>query len=245
MAVSLTSSLSSSPYWMSLPPGPAPEGITDKIFQISKSITEYHICPDLKVDISKIGKQTFNVDTFKPMTGIVGLDGISWVSDLNWLGWVSLETKSVRSSLVQILGQGTEVQVLLQSVKHCDLKYVHMQYSLIICLFLSWVYKNATVSLINPNSAVYPPQWRLWTLWRPTLRCWGESSTSMPWRGWCLDPITLKSVWTPCTEVLYIYCRSLNLSADCCMIPQVPLLTMICVLVMPCLNVCAIALATR
>uniref|UniRef100_A0A673YC53 Phosphoglucomutase 1 n=1 Tax=Salmo trutta TaxID=8032 RepID=A0A673YC53_SALTR len=50
--------------------GPAPEGITDKIFQISKSITEYHICPDLKVDISKIGKQTFNVDTFKPMTGI-------------------------------------------------------------------------------------------------------------------------------------------------------------------------------
>ncbi|XP_051563157.1 phosphoglucomutase-1-like [Myxocyprinus asiaticus] len=48
--------------------GPAPEGITDKIFQISKSLQEYHICPELKVDISTIGKQTFEVDTFKPFT---------------------------------------------------------------------------------------------------------------------------------------------------------------------------------
>ncbi|KAK9973344.1 hypothetical protein ABG768_024080 [Culter alburnus] len=48
--------------------GPAPEGITDKIFQISKSLQEYHICPELKVDLSKIGKQTFEVDTFKPFT---------------------------------------------------------------------------------------------------------------------------------------------------------------------------------
>ncbi|ROL48879.1 Phosphoglucomutase-1 [Anabarilius grahami] len=51
--------------------GPAPEGITDKIFQISKSLQEYHICPELKVDFSKIGKQTFEVDTFKPFT-VVG-----------------------------------------------------------------------------------------------------------------------------------------------------------------------------
>lgn len=52
-------------------PGPAPEGITDKIFQISKSLQEYHICPELKVDLSTIGKQTFEVDTFKPFTGII------------------------------------------------------------------------------------------------------------------------------------------------------------------------------
>ncbi|XP_051986240.1 phosphoglucomutase-1-like [Xyrauchen texanus] len=48
--------------------GPAPEGITDNIFQISKSLQEYHICPELKVDLSTIGKQTFEVDTFKPFT---------------------------------------------------------------------------------------------------------------------------------------------------------------------------------
>ena len=51
--------------------GPAPEGITNKIYEVSKSLQEYHICPDLKVDISKIGKQTFEVDTFKPFTGTV------------------------------------------------------------------------------------------------------------------------------------------------------------------------------
>nr|XP_020445333.1 phosphoglucomutase-1-like [Monopterus albus] len=49
--------------------GPAPEGITNKIFEISKGLQEYHICPELKVDLSKIGKQTFDVDTFKPFTG--------------------------------------------------------------------------------------------------------------------------------------------------------------------------------
>uniref|UniRef100_A0A8C2KX10 Phosphoglucomutase 1 n=1 Tax=Cyprinus carpio TaxID=7962 RepID=A0A8C2KX10_CYPCA len=48
--------------------GPAPEGITDKIFQISKSLQEYHICPELKVDLSATGKQIFEVDTFKPFT---------------------------------------------------------------------------------------------------------------------------------------------------------------------------------
>lgn len=52
-----------------LPSGPAPEGITNKIFEISKSLQEYHICPELKVDLTKIGKQTFEVDTFKPFTG--------------------------------------------------------------------------------------------------------------------------------------------------------------------------------
>lgn len=51
--------------------GPAPEGITNKIFEVSKSLQEYHICPELKVDLSKIGKQTFEVDTFKPFTGML------------------------------------------------------------------------------------------------------------------------------------------------------------------------------
>ncbi|XP_008943025.1 PREDICTED: phosphoglucomutase-1 [Merops nubicus] len=49
--------------------GPAPEGITDKIFQISKKIEEYAICPDLQVDLSTIGKQQFDLENkFKPFT---------------------------------------------------------------------------------------------------------------------------------------------------------------------------------
>lgn len=51
-------------------PGPAPEGITDKIFQISKTIEEYAICPDLHVDLGTIGKQQFDLENkFKPFTG--------------------------------------------------------------------------------------------------------------------------------------------------------------------------------
>ncbi|XP_063795264.1 phosphoglucomutase-1 isoform X5 [Pseudophryne corroboree] len=49
--------------------GPAPEAITDKIFQISKTIEEYAICTDLKVDLATIGKQQFDLENkFKPFT---------------------------------------------------------------------------------------------------------------------------------------------------------------------------------
>lgn len=68
--------------WISLPSccqqlflsgaGPAPEAVTDKIFEVSKSLQEYHICPELKVDLAKIGKQTFEVDAFKAFTGDTG-----------------------------------------------------------------------------------------------------------------------------------------------------------------------------
>ncbi|RDD41485.1 Phosphoglucomutase-1 [Trichoplax sp. H2] len=42
--------------------GPAVEAVTGQIYQISKHITEYKICPDIKVDISKVGCHTFDVD---------------------------------------------------------------------------------------------------------------------------------------------------------------------------------------
>ncbi|XP_033883434.3 phosphoglucomutase-1 isoform X2 [Acipenser ruthenus] len=49
--------------------GPAPEAVTDKIFQISKTLEEYAICPDLKVDLTTIGKQQFDLENkFKPFT---------------------------------------------------------------------------------------------------------------------------------------------------------------------------------
>ncbi len=35
--------------------GPAPSGVTDKIFEISKTISEYRVCPDANVDVEKVG----------------------------------------------------------------------------------------------------------------------------------------------------------------------------------------------
>ncbi|XP_056388831.1 phosphoglucomutase-1 [Hyla sarda] len=49
--------------------GPATEAITDKIFQLSKTIEEFAICPDLHVDLATIGKQQFDLENkFKPFT---------------------------------------------------------------------------------------------------------------------------------------------------------------------------------
>lgn len=50
--------------------GPAPSTVTDKIFQISRSIEEYAICPELMVDLTTLGKQSFDLENkFKPFTG--------------------------------------------------------------------------------------------------------------------------------------------------------------------------------
>ncbi|NXQ28928.1 PGM1 protein, partial [Alaudala cheleensis] len=65
--------------------GPAPEAITDKIFQISKKIEEYAICPDLQVDLGTIGKQQFDLENkFKPFTGKEMFFLLARVR--NWLG---------------------------------------------------------------------------------------------------------------------------------------------------------------
>ncbi|XP_030630635.1 phosphoglucomutase-1-like [Chanos chanos] len=49
--------------------GPAPVAVTNKIFQISRTIEEYAICPDLRVDLTTLGKQIFDLENkFKPFT---------------------------------------------------------------------------------------------------------------------------------------------------------------------------------
>jgi len=42
--------------------GPAPAGVTEKIFALSKAITEYRTCPDLHVDISTVGSHHFTIN---------------------------------------------------------------------------------------------------------------------------------------------------------------------------------------
>uniref|UniRef100_A0A8C6U4B8 Phosphoglucomutase 1 n=1 Tax=Neogobius melanostomus TaxID=47308 RepID=A0A8C6U4B8_9GOBI len=47
--------------------GPAKEAITNKIFQISRTIEEFAICPGLRVDLMTVGKQSFDLENkFKP-----------------------------------------------------------------------------------------------------------------------------------------------------------------------------------
>uniref|UniRef100_UPI00358FD337 phosphoglucomutase-1 isoform X1 n=2 Tax=Myxine glutinosa TaxID=7769 RepID=UPI00358FD337 len=42
--------------------GPAPENVTGKIFELSKSLQTYNICPDISVDLSTIGQQSFTIE---------------------------------------------------------------------------------------------------------------------------------------------------------------------------------------
>lgn len=50
--------------------GPAQETVTNKIFQLSRTIEEFAICPELRVDLATLGKQMFDLENkFKPFTG--------------------------------------------------------------------------------------------------------------------------------------------------------------------------------
>lgn len=60
--------------------GPAPDGVTNEIFELTKKISEYKICPELNCDIQTIGTQEFDVDGTKfvlevidPVDDYVGL----------------------------------------------------------------------------------------------------------------------------------------------------------------------------
>uniref|UniRef100_A0A914HZB9 phosphoglucomutase (alpha-D-glucose-1,6-bisphosphate-dependent) n=1 Tax=Globodera rostochiensis TaxID=31243 RepID=A0A914HZB9_GLORO len=42
--------------------GPAPDNVTDRIYQLSTSIAEYHICPNLDLDFGQIGTTTATIE---------------------------------------------------------------------------------------------------------------------------------------------------------------------------------------
>uniref|UniRef100_A0A674NA91 Phosphoglucomutase 5 n=1 Tax=Takifugu rubripes TaxID=31033 RepID=A0A674NA91_TAKRU len=47
--------------------GPSPDTVMEKISQVSRTLEEYAICPDLRIDLSRLGRQEFDLENkFKP-----------------------------------------------------------------------------------------------------------------------------------------------------------------------------------
>ncbi|XP_063042282.1 phosphoglucomutase-like protein 5 [Engraulis encrasicolus] len=47
--------------------GPSPDTVIDTIHQVSRTLEEYAICPDLHIDLSRLGRQEFDLENkFKP-----------------------------------------------------------------------------------------------------------------------------------------------------------------------------------
>ncbi|XP_048837366.1 phosphoglucomutase-like protein 5 [Brienomyrus brachyistius] len=47
--------------------GPSPDTVTEKICQVSRTLEEFAICPDLRIDLSRLGRQDFDLENkFKP-----------------------------------------------------------------------------------------------------------------------------------------------------------------------------------
>lgn len=57
-------------FFFSFHQGPANDAVTNKIYQISRTIEEFAICPGLRLDLTTLGKQTFDLENkFKPFIG--------------------------------------------------------------------------------------------------------------------------------------------------------------------------------
>lgn len=55
-----------------LPLGPSPDTVMERIHQVSRTLEEYAICPDLHIDLSRLGRQEFDLENkFKPFRGII------------------------------------------------------------------------------------------------------------------------------------------------------------------------------
>lgn len=51
--------------------GPSPDTVMEKISQVSRTLEEYAICPDLRIDLSRLGRQEFDLENkFKPFRGM-------------------------------------------------------------------------------------------------------------------------------------------------------------------------------
>ncbi|KAJ8262873.1 hypothetical protein COCON_G00153300 [Conger conger] len=47
--------------------GPSPDTVMDRIHQVSRTLEEFAICPDLRIDLSRLGRQEFDLENkFKP-----------------------------------------------------------------------------------------------------------------------------------------------------------------------------------
>lgn len=46
----------------------------ERIHQVSRTLEEYAICPDLRIDLSRLGRQEFDLENkFKPFRGTIDL----------------------------------------------------------------------------------------------------------------------------------------------------------------------------
>ncbi|KAK7485273.1 hypothetical protein BaRGS_00023524 [Batillaria attramentaria] len=96
--------------------GPAPEGVTNAIFEVTKTITEYPTCPELKTDLTAIGKHSYEIDG----VGQFHVDVVDSVED-----YVNLMKQIFDfNALRELVGGGNSLKVLINSMHGVTGPYV-------------------------------------------------------------------------------------------------------------------------
>lgn len=122
--------------------GPAPAGVTEKIYALSKSITEYRTCPDLHVDISAVGSHHFTINSI----GEFDVQVVDTAQDYAELMREIFDFAAIRGLLTGAAGQ-PKLNVLINSLHGVMGPYVNK----ILCEELGMDSKNAVNCVPLPD----------------------------------------------------------------------------------------------
>uniref|UniRef100_A0A1I8BCH5 phosphoglucomutase (alpha-D-glucose-1,6-bisphosphate-dependent) n=1 Tax=Meloidogyne hapla TaxID=6305 RepID=A0A1I8BCH5_MELHA len=100
--------------------GPAPDNVTERIYQLTTKINKYYICPELNIDFGQIGTTTVNIQDLGPFTVQV----IDSVKDYADFMEEIFDFPKIRSFLSETTGDGRKFNILVDSMHGVTGPYV-------------------------------------------------------------------------------------------------------------------------
>nr|CAD2174750.1 unnamed protein product [Meloidogyne enterolobii] len=100
--------------------GPAPDNVTERIYELTTKISKYYICPELNIDFGEIGTSTVIIQDLGPFT----IQVIDSVKDYADLMEEIFDFPKIRSFISETSGDGRKFNIIVDSMHGVTGPYV-------------------------------------------------------------------------------------------------------------------------